>query len=700
MSAVSWPSASVYHEVIQTPGLCFSDEDLRRATPRLDRWGLPKVATGNFASVYCLESGSQRWAVRCFLGELADRAERYQAIGERLASVHLPCFAAFDYLSKGILCHGQWYPILKMDWVDGEHLDGFVRRHLRDPQGLNDLLAKWVQLMASLRDAQIAHGDLQHGNILVCSGRLKLVDYDGMWVPELSGQVSVEVGHANYQLPSRTVDSFGPWLDHFPAWLIYLSVAALIVMPELWQEFDGGDECLLFRRSDLEAPYSSRLWADVESCAEGRLRTLADTVREFVYLRPVEVPELDAGTLAALPAPIPAVTQGQSWISDHVAAGPLAPANIPATAWRPQEVGADWVTDHTILPVRPTRFAASFWVDRACVLVVALTIATLAALRVAPTALTLGVMWLAALVLLLTAGAVRYLRMPEVLGKRDLFARRNGARQEVQRLDQVLADMRHRVEQEVQGQADQARAIQARLRSSHDEERSAAETARRTSERRLAELSASRLALLTEQDKALARALVSLQKQHVNRRLSSASIAAARIPGVGDELKGRLILRAGIRTAADVETRRVRTVDGFGPARVAAVIGWRRSIEAAAMRSAPRSLSPDEEASIRASYTGLVQASTREADSVRQSAQEDQRRLAETCERQRRELHRQLQDVQKDLRAAQLAADQELAVHRRELQQAKWALAALARDLTAHRHITFARYLRHLLTFE
>jgi thiamine kinase-like enzyme len=42
-----------------------------------------------------------------------------------------------------------------------------------------------VEIGRALNRAGVAHGDLQHGNILVANGKPKLIDYDGMYVPAL-----------------------------------------------------------------------------------------------------------------------------------------------------------------------------------------------------------------------------------------------------------------------------------------------------------------------------------------------------------------------------------------------------------------------------------------------------------------------------------------------------------------------------------
>jgi hypothetical protein len=104
----------------------------------------------------------------------------------------------------------------------------------------------------------VAHGDLQHGNIIVEHGQLRLVDHDGIFVPKMEGWTASEVGHQHYQHPKREAHHFDEKLDHFSSLVIYLSLLALAEKPDLWQEYH--DENLLFTKTDFADPESSTLF--------------------------------------------------------------------------------------------------------------------------------------------------------------------------------------------------------------------------------------------------------------------------------------------------------------------------------------------------------------------------------------------------------------------------------------------------------
>ena len=256
---VAWPSPQDYNESIQNPAFCFSNSPLAKTEPELNVIGLPKPASGNFASVYRLYSENGEWAVRCFLQPMSDQQERYAALSAKLAELNFPFLVGFEFLPEGIRVHSSWYPIIKMEWVNGDSLLEYIQKHLNKAEQLHKLADDFKNMILSLQAAGIAHGDLQHGNIIVeSSGQLRLVDYDAFYVPELKGRQSNELGHRNYQHPRRNASHFDENIDSFSARLIWLSIKALAHNPGLWERLQAGDECLLFRRQDLAAPEYSK----------------------------------------------------------------------------------------------------------------------------------------------------------------------------------------------------------------------------------------------------------------------------------------------------------------------------------------------------------------------------------------------------------------------------------------------------------
>jgi hypothetical protein len=167
-----------------------------------------------------------------------------------------------DYSEQGILVDGAWYPIVKMPQVQGYTLQRYIENEICAGRSLAHLSSKFRALVTRLQQLGIAHGDLQHGNIMVQAGELVLVDYDGMYVPELHGWPAAERGSAAYQHPLRG-GQFSPDLDRFSSIIIDLALQALAFTPGLWQKYSTGEN-LLFRQADFTEPEKSVLLRDLE----------------------------------------------------------------------------------------------------------------------------------------------------------------------------------------------------------------------------------------------------------------------------------------------------------------------------------------------------------------------------------------------------------------------------------------------------
>lgn len=287
-----WPTPQDYNEAVQTPRVSLQEPELREGLPYTNALGLPRSVTGSFASVYRMHCKNRDFALRLFLSNIHDQQERYALISNYVQNDDLPYTVTFDFLKQGIKIRGEWLPALKMDWLEGEQLDDYIVRNLSSPDQLGKLLDKFVRMMQDLHQAGIAHGDLQHGNILVCNNELRLVDYDGMFVPAMKGYTAGELGHRNYQHPNRSAEHFGPYLDNFSAWVIYASIRALQIDSRLMHQLGGGDDCLLFRQSDFTDPLNSPAFAAFERHSDSRLNELGRFVRAQLRHDLTKIPPL------------------------------------------------------------------------------------------------------------------------------------------------------------------------------------------------------------------------------------------------------------------------------------------------------------------------------------------------------------------------------------------------------------------------
>ena len=256
--------------------------------PSWSPWGLQ----GGFAVVYKFRtySGKIR-ALRCYLTPMKpDIQYRYERIGAYFAR-HIPDITAeFKYHNDGILIDEQSqgntttkkpYSLIEMEWIEGTTLPEYVARlcQQRDQTGLGDIVDQWVAIIKALRHAQIAHCDLAGGNIMVRqNGRLVLVDYDGVYIPDFAGMAGVVDGQADYQHPDVAQRPFNEQADTFSFMVIYAALLALHLRPELWQKYAQQDSSnktldtnLLFKKQDFLDPGGSRLFSELETINDTRL---------------------------------------------------------------------------------------------------------------------------------------------------------------------------------------------------------------------------------------------------------------------------------------------------------------------------------------------------------------------------------------------------------------------------------------------
>ena len=134
----------------------------------------------------------------------------------------------FQYIDKGINVEGNIYPTTRMRWIDGITIKDYICQN-RNSKGLLIALANnFLKMTQALHSRSLAHGDLQHGNILVDKNhQLYLVDYDSFYCPRLKGEADTVTGLADYQHPARINNkSVSEKLDYFSELIIYLSILA------------------------------------------------------------------------------------------------------------------------------------------------------------------------------------------------------------------------------------------------------------------------------------------------------------------------------------------------------------------------------------------------------------------------------------------------------------------------------------------
>lgn len=280
---MSFPSPSEYDDAIQNLSSAFIDTELKNGKNDGPlRFGVHgTVASGSFAIVYRIKCGSKRFAVKCFTSQPPDnQRQRYSTIHDHLSRSQLKCSVGFEYLEDGVHVRGITYPILKMEWMEAPTLLKHIPTQLADSVRLRRLTDSFLNLSGELRRNKIAHGDLQHGNLLVSGDDLKIIDYDGMCVPGTNGFPSVENGLPPYQHPKRNGGKLNLNLDHFSSLVIWTSLHALSLDSNLWRLHVGDAERLLFQQSDFANPQTSQIFKKLLTYKDARLAKAVSALRD------------------------------------------------------------------------------------------------------------------------------------------------------------------------------------------------------------------------------------------------------------------------------------------------------------------------------------------------------------------------------------------------------------------------------------
>lgn len=231
-------------------------DKLAHLSPVLDDHGEPYRSSGAFAVVFKMkdEQTGKCYALKCFTEEQEGRAEAYRKIADELEYVGSPYVVSVRYLEKELFvdsnCEDEEFPVLLMDWIEGETMETYIANNYSDSYAMSMLCYRFCKMAAWLRSQPFAHGDIKPDNIIVRSdGTLTLVDYDGMFVPAMKGQKSPTIGTKDFSHPLRSIDDFDETIDDFALATIALSLKAISLDSSLFNRFGASDR-LLFSAND------------------------------------------------------------------------------------------------------------------------------------------------------------------------------------------------------------------------------------------------------------------------------------------------------------------------------------------------------------------------------------------------------------------------------------------------------------------
>ena len=259
---MQYPLISEYVRAIQDANNNL--DKLAHLVPVLDDHSEPYRSSGAFAVVFKMkdEQTGKCYALKCFTEEQEGRAEAYRQIADELEFVDSSYITSVKYLDKEIFvdssCEEDEFPVLLMDWIDGETMESYIAENYQDNYAMAMLCYRFCKMAAWLRSQPFAHGDIKPDNIMVRpDGNLTLIDYDGMFVSAMKGQKSPTIGTKDFSHPLRTVDDFDETIDDFALTSIALSLKAISMNSTLLDTYGASDR-LLFSESDYRNPSSSK----------------------------------------------------------------------------------------------------------------------------------------------------------------------------------------------------------------------------------------------------------------------------------------------------------------------------------------------------------------------------------------------------------------------------------------------------------
>ena len=260
---MQYPLISEYVKAIQDAG--DNLDKLAYLTPVQDDHGEPYRSSGAFAVVFKMldKSTGKYYALKCFTEEQEGRADAYRQIADELDMVDSPYITSVKYMEKELFvdsqCEEDEFPVLLMDWVEGETMEAYIAANYHNQSAMSILCYRFGKMAAWLRSQSFAHGDVKPDNIIIRpDGSLTLVDYDGMFVPSMKGCKSPTIGTKEFCHPLRTVDDFDETIDDFSLASIALSLKAISMNSTLLDTYGASDR-LLFSEKDYRTPSNSKV---------------------------------------------------------------------------------------------------------------------------------------------------------------------------------------------------------------------------------------------------------------------------------------------------------------------------------------------------------------------------------------------------------------------------------------------------------
>lgn len=280
------PAISEILDSVQVPAL-IRDSLIKTGTFTRNAKGL-QYYSGGFTVVFPVTVGKEKWAFRCWHSDLGNVRKRFQTVSDYINQLNSPYFCDFYYCDEGIVVNGKIYPTTRMKWVEGKTINQYIIDNINNSDILLALASEFITMIDFLHDKKIAHGDLQHGNIIIQDGKIKLVDYDSLFVPGLEGNSDIITGKADFQHPCRkNLKRASEKADYFSELVIYLSILALAKQPSLLNDHTF-DDSLLFQSSDWKDFKNSKIYSYLSQINNEDISLLVNILNDYLQQKDIE----------------------------------------------------------------------------------------------------------------------------------------------------------------------------------------------------------------------------------------------------------------------------------------------------------------------------------------------------------------------------------------------------------------------------
>ncbi|MCC8087675.1 MAG: WG repeat-containing protein [Rikenellaceae bacterium] len=238
---MSCPNVINYIESVRNPDGLF--RTLKNIEFVKDLNGEPYYITGSNSVIFKAHIDDKSYALKLFTNLTEEKTDRLNKITSFINSLHSGYFKRAEFFEDELYVYdisgrGKFFPVLIYEYAEGITLGRYVKEKsaLEDTGSLQKIAEEFNKMALWILQNDFAHGDLKPENIIVAAdGSLTLIDYDGMYIPELGGLKSLELGTRNFNHPLRDYDFFNRHTDDFSLCLLSIVLHLTVHEPQLCQ---------------------------------------------------------------------------------------------------------------------------------------------------------------------------------------------------------------------------------------------------------------------------------------------------------------------------------------------------------------------------------------------------------------------------------------------------------------------------------